>query len=288
MDKSKAPELIFDKRQRYLRRERAARRPDSFLLHRCAQDIAERLKDINRQFENALIIGPFGTSELITAELPVAKVPRHIEVCRSDFGSVDKAFSFPVSHFDLIISLLGLHGVNDLPGSLLQSRHLLRPDGVFIGAMFGGQTLTELRQACFETDENLRDGFSPRVFPFANYSQAAGLLGRAGFALPVVDVDRVNVRYSSLGKLLNDLRDLGETNYLATRDRTILTKTYFATLEKNYVKHHSNEEGKLAATFEILWLTGWAPHESQQKPLKPGSAKVRLADVLNTVEQKPG
>jgi len=159
-------------------------------------------------------------------------------------------------------------------------RQKLQPDGLFLGAVFGGDTLMELRQVFYKTDEALLGGLAPHIYPMASYSQLAGLLSRAGLNQPVVDTDRFTVAYSSLSRMISDLRDLGETNALLSRVPKTLTKTYWSVLEKNYVKHFSRTDGKLLCSFEILWLTGWAPHESQQKPLKPGSATMKLEDAL--------
>jgi len=167
-------------------------------------------------------------------------------------------------------------------------RRKLRPDGLFLGAVFGGDTLMELRQVFYKTDEALLGGLAPHIYPMVSYSQLAGLLSRAGLNQPVSDTDRFTVFYSVLKTLISDLRDLGETNALLSRSRKLLTPNYWRALETHYAKHYARDDGKLMCSFEILWLTGWAPHESQQKPLKPGSAKMRLEDAIkNTGPNKP-
>ena len=184
-----------------------------------------------------------------------------------------------------MISLLDLQSENDLPDYLAHMAQQLRPDGLLIAAMLGGETLTELRQALYKTDEALLGGLTARVYPMVTHSQAAPLLVRAGLNLPVVDMDRLTVRYGQLPKLWADLRDLGESNVLTARSKRYLGRDYPAALAQNYAALFGRD-GKFPASFEILWLTGWAPHDSQPKPLKPGSAKMRLADALKTQETK--
>jgi len=288
MTEIKAPPQIFDTDLLRVRRARAGTRAISFLLERCALDASERITDINRRFERALILGAPDFTDLMLSHLSDEKTPRHVTRCfdSKDPEGLDQVCAlddlpFQSGSFDLVISALNLHTINDLPGALLSIRNVLKPDGLFIGSMFGGDTLIELRQACFAADENVLGGFSPRVLPFANYSQSAGLLQRAGFALPVIDTDRVNVSYSKLSRLLSDIRDLGEGNCLKDRNKKILGKAYLNTLTTVYEDQFGHND-KLKATFEILWLTGWIPHESQQKPLKPGSAQISLAEALRS------
>ncbi len=272
---------IFDDKLRSLRRTRAGRRLAStgvsFLLERCIDDLADRLLDVNRQFRHAVVIGPHDLRNSLRDRLPAEKYPVQLDY----FSSVEEL----EPKVDLIISLLDLQSENDLPGMMLKMAEKLSPDGLFIAAMFGGETLTELRQSLYKTDEQLLGGLTARVYPMVTHSQAAPLLVRAGLNLPVVDMDRFRVSYSTLSKLVGDLRDLGETNILSSRSDTYVGKAYLNKLKDNYSELFS-EKGKLTASFEILWLTGWKPHESQPKPLKPGSAKVRLADALGSHEQK--
>lgn len=274
MNDTKAPPDIFDTRLLKLRRARAAKRPTSFLMERCLSDIAERLMDVNRQFQKALILGAAGQEEKLKALLPADKI-RDITLCQTLKTLPDD------SDCDLVISLLRLQSENDLPGAIIQLRQALKPDGLFIAAMFGGETLTELRQAFYKTDEDILGGLAPHIYPMANYSQAAGLLTRAGLNQPVIDTDRFSVSYSALETLISDLRDLGETNVLTARQSHNLTRSYKATLQKHYAEISSREDGKLTCSFEVLWLTGWAPHQSQQKPLAPGSAIMSLDEALN-------
>jgi len=236
------------------------------------------MADIARSFERAVIIGPFDARGLILAALPQNKHP-----ARFDYVQNAENLDGP---YELIISLLHLQSDEALPQTLINYRNQLTADGLFLGALFGGATLTELRQTLYATDQALLGGVAARIIPMVDYSQCAALLGHAGLALPVVDTDRFTVSYKALPTLISDLRDLGLSNTLAMRAKTRLPKAYFAAAEALYKQHFAREDGKLQCQFEILWMSGWAPHDSQQKPLKPGSAKMRLGDALGAVEQK--
>ena len=193
---------------------------------------------------------------------------------------------FLPASLDLVVSTLALHWTNDLVGALIQVRRSLKPDGLFIGSVLGGATLTELRQCLLEAEAEISGGAGLRISPFADAFDAAALLQRAGFALPVADVDSVTVRYGHPLNLLRDLRAMGETNVLHDRPRRPLIRRVLLRAMELYGQRFSGPDGKVTATFEIITVTGWAPHDSQQKPLKPGSAKMRLADALGTVERK--
>uniref|UniRef100_UPI00286DD60D methyltransferase domain-containing protein n=1 Tax=Phenylobacterium sp. TaxID=1871053 RepID=UPI00286DD60D len=197
----------------------------------------------------------------------------------------EERLPFAFGSLDLVVSTLALHWTNDVVGALIQIRRALKPDGLFIGSMFGGATLTELRASLLSAEIELTGGAASRISPFADAYDAAGLLQRSGFALPVADVDRVTVRYAHPIKLLADLRAMGETSVLADRHPKALTKTVLARAMELYVERFAEPDGRVPATFEILTLTGWTPDASQQQPLKPGSAKMRLADALGTIEQ---
>jgi SAM-dependent methyltransferase len=269
MTEVKAPPEIFDMHLLALRRNRALKRQSSFLMERAISDAAERLLDVNRAFDKMLIIGPSSIGQALKTKLPKQKLLNVI--------SCETTEHLPLENdFDLVISLLRLQSENDLPGMLIQLRQRLKPDGLFIAAMFGGDTLTELRQVFYKTDEEFLGGLAPHVYPMASYSQAAGLLSLAGLNQPVVDTDRFSVSYGKFETLISDLRDLGETNVLKAWDKGRLTRQYWRGLLENYKNLFSREDGKLNCSFEILWLTGWVPHESQQKPLKPGSANTPL------------
>jgi SAM-dependent methyltransferase len=198
----------------------------------------------------------------------------------------EEALPVAAERFNLVVSLLSLQAVNDLPGALVQIRRALQPDGLFIGCLLGGSSLTELRQAFTEAEAEIEGGVSPRVAPFADVRDVGSLLQRAGFALPVTDIEPVTVRYRDPFGLFRDLRAMGLTNPLEARRRTPLRRQTLMRAATIYAERFADPDGRLRATFDILWLSGWAPHESQQKPLRPGSAKMRLADALKVPEQK--
>jgi len=200
-----------------------------------------------------------------------------------------EALPFRDASLDLVVSFLALQFVNDLPGTLIQIRRALKPDGLLLAALAGGDTLIELRQAFAAAEAEIEDGVSPRVAPFSDVRDMGALLQRAGFALPVTDVDRIIVRYRSPLALMHDLRRMGATNPLVERSRRPLKRAILLRMMEIYAERFSDPDGRVRATFEIVWLSGWAPHVSQQKPLAPGSARQRLADALGTRETKlPG
>jgi SAM-dependent methyltransferase len=200
----------------------------------------------------------------------------------------EEALPFRDASLDLVVSALALQFVNDLPGTLIQIRRALRPDGLFLAAMIGGDSLAELREAFAQAEAEVEGGVSPRVAPFADLRELGALLQRAGFALPVTDVDRLTVRYASPLALMHDLRRMGASNALSERRRTLLRRATLHRVFEIYAERFADPDGRIRATFEIVWLSGWAPHESQQQPLKPGSAKTRLADALRTQEVSAG
>jgi SAM-dependent methyltransferase len=234
-----------------------------FLVARAKDDLSERLQAVLRPFVQRTDWGtPMGNYALADLE----KVP------------------FEPQSFDLITSLLALHTVNDLPGTLIQLRHALKPDGLFMGCLLGGNSLTELRQAFLFAESEGEGGISPRVAPHIDVREMGGLLQRAGFQLPVTDVDTVCVRYTSPLALMHDLRRMGWTNALHARSKRFLKRDVLLKACAHYAEQFSDSDGRIRATFELVWFSGWAAHESQQKPLKPGSAKTKLADALNAVE----
>jgi SAM-dependent methyltransferase len=204
----------------------------------------------------------------------------------------EEALPFADQSLDLAVAALNLHFVNDLPGTLLQIRRALRPDGLFLAALLGGDTLMELRQSFAAAESEIEGGLSPRVAPFADLRDLGALLQRAGFALPVADSDRLIVRYDSAFALMRDLRRMGATNVMVERRRVPMRRATLLRMADIYAESFSDPDGRVRATFELVWLSGWTPHESQQQPLKPGSATTRLADVLGTKEisagEKPG
>jgi SAM-dependent methyltransferase len=295
-----SPPILFDRALHRRRLERAAPgyATADFLKQRAAQDAVARLEVIMRRFPLAVDLGArHGAFRAALAESDAAaKIDLLIETDLSETMLKDRPgprlvmdeelSAFAPESLDLAVSTLALHWTNDLVGSLIQIRRSLKPDGLFIGSMLGGATLTELRQCLLEAEAEISGGAGLRVSPFADAFDAAALLQRAGFALPVADVDSVTVRYADPLALLRDLRAMGETNVLRERPRRPLTRRVLLRALELYAQRFSGPDGKVTATFEILTLTGWAPHESQQKPLKPGSAKMRLADALGTVEIK--
>jgi len=287
------PEL-FDRRLLRLRQRRAARDPATFLLDRVAGELGERLGAVLRRFERAIDLGtPAGAlRSVLAASGKVGTVVAVSAQLRRDSGLAvaadEEALPFADSSLDLVVSALALQFVNDLPGALAQIRRALKPDGLLLAALVGGASLTELRQAFAQAESEIEGGASPRVAPFADVRELGALMQRAGFALPVVDCDRLTVRYDTVFDLMRDLRRMGATNVLRERRRTPLRRATLARMAQVYAQRFADPDGRLRASFEIVWLSGWAPHESQQKPLKPGSAKQRLADALGTIERSAG
>lgn len=287
-----APDL-FDRRLLTLKRARAARMGwrDDVLLPRIAEDMADRLAAVLRDFSSAVDIGTPGPDVArAVAASPRVRSVRHLAARSPDDAAVavidEELLPLGEASIDLAVSGMALHWINDLPGTLLQVRRALKPDGLFLAAFPGGDTLTELRQALALAESRVTGGISPRVSPFADVRDMGALLQRAGFALPVSDIDRLTLRYGSLAGLFRDLRTLGATNILTERNRRPMSRTMLAQLIEIYQEKFSDPDGRLRVTVDILWLSGWAPHDSQQKPLKPGSAKMRLADALGTVEKR--
>ncbi len=290
-----SPVEIFDRALLARRRRRVAcaMADHDFLAERIAKDFAERLEAINRTFPLALDLGA-GTGRIGAAVAGLASVGCVIscdgvlELARRLPGPAivadEEALPFADGVLDLVVSGLALASVNDLVGTLVQIRRALKPDGLFLGAVFGGETLSELREALLEAEFAETGGASPRVGPFADVRALGGLLQRAGFALPVVDRDVVRVEYASPLALMAELRAAGLTNVLYERSRRPLRRRVLARASAIYESRYRSSAGRVRATFEIITMTGWAPHESQQKPLAPGSAKARLADALGTRE----
>jgi SAM-dependent methyltransferase len=289
------PPRVFDRRLLRARRRRAAALgPSTFLVERVAEDLSDRLSAVLRHFACAVDLGTptdavrkvlaasGKVGAIIAADVPVSG--RSVADGELAVAADEEALPFREASVDLVVSALALQFVNDLPGTLLQVRHALRPDGLLLAALPGGNTLTELRQAFAEAEAEVEDGASPRVAPFADVRDLGALLQRAGFALPVTDVDRMTVRYASPLALMHDLRRMGASNPLIERSRRPLRRATLVRMMQVYAERFSDTDGRVRATFEIVWLSGWAPHESQQKPLAPGSARQRLADALGSKE----
>ncbi len=297
---SESPAL-FDRETVRRRRNRAAAslHNATFLLERAQDAFEERLDDVNRQFKHIAVIGAWDGS--LTALLAAKYKPETLVQLDFSPGMAalaaqrcpaaetvvgdEEALPLPLEKFDLIVAPLTLHAVNDLPGALIQMRRALLPDGLLIAAMMGGETLKELRDSIGRAEIDTLGGISPRVSPMAELRDLGGLLQRAGFALPVADREQLTVRYANPLSLMQDLRAMGETNYLGERRRVALRRETLARTLEILSTDHSDPDGKIRTTFEIAYLHGWAPAPDQPKPLRPGSAKMRLADALGTREE---
>ena len=281
---------IFDRKLLRLRQQRArVLGAETFLIDRVADELGERLSIVLRPFERAADIGTptDAVRRVLAASGKVAFL-----VGADNITVDEEALPFADGSLDLVASALSLQFVNDLPGTLIQIRRALKADGLLLAAITGGDSLIELREAFAEAECEIEGGVSPRVAPFADVRELGALLQRAGFALPVVDSDRLTVRYPTVLALMRDLRRMGATNMLSERRRAPLRREMLQRMTEIYVQRFADRDGRLRATFEIVWLSGWAPHDSQQKPLKPGSAVQRLADALGAKEisagEKPG
>jgi NADH dehydrogenase [ubiquinone] 1 alpha subcomplex assembly factor 5 len=293
------PLLIFDRAVLRRRRDRAARHWDqaSFLKRELAERLVERLDDVKRSFGQALDLGSHG-DEVASALGDRQSVGRLV---RSDFGQAfasrargpvvvadEESLPFASQSFDLVLSAMTLHWVNDLPGTLIQIARILRPDGLFLGAMLGGGTLWQLRQAMAAAESEIEGGLSPRVSPFADLRDAAGLLQRAGFALPVADGETIEVDYESALALMRELGAMGEGNLISDRRKNMSRRATLLRAAEIYGERFATPSGRVMASFEVIFLHGWAPHASQPKPLRPGSAQHRLAEALGTAEISTG
>ena len=258
-----------------------------FLMRRVAEDLADRLATVERRFPDAatLFCGTPDAREVIATSGKAETITR-VEAGEALLGGAEgkvapaETVPFAPESLDLAVSLLSLHEANDIPGVLIQICRALRPDGLFLGAMAGGGTLAELRESLLAAESEIYGGASPRVFPFADVRDVGALLQRAGFALPVADVETVTVRYADMFALMRDLRAMGATNTLAARSRRPATRALFLRAAQIYAERFSDPDGKIRATFAIVWMSGWAPAPTQRKPLKPGSAKISLAEAL--------
>ena len=268
--------VLFDRALLRARQSRALRSgPAIFLLDRVAEDMAERLHAVLREFKNAADVGT--PSDLVRNVLH----ERIDQLARIELPDLEsEPLLFEAESLDLVVSALAFQFVNDLPGVLAQIRRALKPDGLLLAAMIGGETLTELRQSFAAAEAECEGGVSPRVAPFADLRDVGALLQRAGFALPVTDVDRVVVRYTDAFALMQDLRRMGATNILRERRRTPTRRATMLRMAQIYGERFADPDGRIRATFDVIWLSGWAPHESQQQPLRPGSAKASLAEAV--------
>ncbi len=290
---------VFDRKLVRRRRERAA--PGfagaDFLIRESAARLADRLLDVTRSFATALDLGchtgalgdELRASPKIGALFQADFSPAMVRTAAQSNGrpgvcADEEALPFAPRSLDLLLSNLSLHWVNDLPGALSQIRHALKPDGLLLAALFGAETLKELRNVLIDAEIEIAGGTAPRVSPFTDVRDAGNLLTRAGFALPVVDAETVTVTYSDMFKLMADLRAMGETNAVLERRRVPTRRDVLLRAAALYAERFSDRRGRIVASFQIVTMTAWAPHVSQQKPLRPGSAASRLADALKATE----
>lgn len=264
---------ITDRAALIRNRRRAAHAPALFLQKEAANEIKDRLELVNRRFTNPAVITGF--PDLWRSLLPDARIVADDAVISLDRGA-----------HDLVIHALSLHWAADPVGQLVQARHALKPDGLFLGSLFGGQTLHELRSALAEAEVRLTNGLSPRILPMAEIRDLGGLLQRAGLALPVADSVSLKVTYADPLALMRDLRAMGEGNALTARLKKPTRRAVLLEAARIYADLHSDADGRIPATFDMIFLSGWAPDDSQPKPLRPGSAQTRLADVLGSQESK--
>lgn len=267
------PPKLTDRSTLHLRRARAEKSFEPFIFDQVADEIHERLAEVNRPFKRVAVISGF--PEYWRQHFPEA-----------DHRSDEDVLDLEQSAYDLVIHTMAMHWSNDLVGQLVQCRRALKPDGLMLSTLFGGNTLHELRSALAEAEVSLTGGLSPRIAPMAEIRDLGGLLQRSGFALPVADALPLSVSYGDLLSLMRDLRNMGETNVLDQRHRRFSPKSLFNSASESYAANFTGKDGRLGATFEVIFLTGWAPDESQQKPLRPGSAQTRLADALGAIEKK--
>lgn len=290
-----SPPRLFDRRLRDIRRRRAHRLAvdgADFLLRAAADDLTGRLDAVQRRFALAADIGsatPY-LAERLAGTGRAARVIRLDGLAEARPDIVADADLLPLgpASVDLAVSALALQWSDDLPGVLAQVCRVLRPDGLFLAVLAGGDTLIELREALTAAEAEIAGGASPRVIPFVRLADMAGLMQRAGFALPVVDREVLTVRYASARRLMHDLRAMGATSPLVARSRRPLSRAILARAEAVYAERFADPDGRLRATFDLISASGWAPHDSQQRPLKPGTAARRLADALGTEEQSAG
>ena len=272
---------VFDRALAAERRRRKRKPEPNVLTRTIAEELAERLSFVTRTFERVLVIA--AEPDAIAARLMETGQVKEVVALESpaaeDLGLAPEGF-------DAVFSVLDLQSANDVPGLLVQMRRALKPDGLLLACLFAGDTLAELRQSWLAAETLMAGGVSPRVAPMIDMRELGGLLQRAGFALPVADLDRTLVRYADAVALIHEIRELGLSNALADRSRKPVTRGLLGAAVNAYHSNFADADGRVRATLDVAWLTGWAPHESQQQPLKPGSAKLRLADALKVKEEK--
>ncbi|OPB34860.1 methyltransferase domain-containing protein [Bartonella taylorii] len=290
--------LIFDHDRIEQYRKRAfqkAKEGYDFLLSHMAEDLYKRLSTVDRLFTLALDL--HSHTDLAAQVLMKSGKVHSIERVETDilYRSHDKKFhlrhrellDFPQNYCDLIVSLLSLQLTNDTPGVLSQIKNILKPDGLFLAVMAGAGTLVELRECLLQAEIEIYGGASPRIYPFADIRDVGTLLQRVGFALPVADIEDITIRYNTMFDLMHDLKAMGMQNALINRSRRPVSKRFFLRAAEIYAQRFSDSDGRIRACFSFIWLSGWAPHPNQQKPLQPGSAKISLADVLVKQQKRP-
>ncbi len=286
-DLSDNPAIVFDRQALRRNRNRAANNfaAHDFLVREVAERLYDKYRDINRTFNHILDLGCHdgALAERLKDKFIINQdlSGKFLATCKGHRVQADEELlPYKPSSLDLVLSNLSLHWVNDLPGCLAQIKQALKPDGLFLGAVLGGETLTELRQCLMEAEVNIRGGASLRISPFVDVRNAGSLLQRAGFALPVVDTDRITVTYENAFKLMQELRGMGEGNILTKRARSLTSPRVMMECARIYHDKFTDHRGRITVTFDIIYMMGWSPHKSQQQPLKPGQGKVSLSDVF--------
>ena len=270
-----------------------------FLIRETADRLIDRIADVKRDFPLTLDVGARagavaemlggrqGVERVIQCDLS-AEMAKKSQAHGPAVATDEEWLPFAEGVFDLALSNVSLHWVNDLPGALVQIKQALKPDGLFLATMFGGQTLQELRDCMMQAEIDITGGISPRVSPFADTNDIGGLLQRAGFALPVVDSEYITITYENMFKLLEDLRGMGEMNAVHERVKHFSTQKFFMRAAELYAERYTNDEGRIFATFQVFYLHGWAPHSSQQQPAARGSGTTNLANFLMDDDNKTG
>lgn len=275
------PEPLFDRALGAARANRKRKADPNILTRTIAEELADRLAFVNRRFERALVIAQ--EPEAIAARLKETGQVKELETRQPSAGD---ELALPQERYDALFSMLDLQTFNDVPGALIQMRRALKPDGLLLACLFAGETLNELRQSWLAAESAVTGGVTPRVAPMIDVRELGALLQRAGLALPVADIDRTMVRYADAVALIHEIRELGFSNSLTGRSRVAVSRRLLGAAVTHYQRNYSDPDGRIRATVDVAWITGWAPHESQQQPLKPGSAKARLADALRVEEKK--
>lgn len=272
---------LFDRSLSAARAARMRKAEPNILTRTIAEELVERLAFVNRRFERVLLIA--AEPEAIAERLKEGGQVKEVDMRRPSSGD---HLDLREEHYDALFSVLDLQTFNDVPGALIQMRRALKPDGLLLACLFAGDTLTELRQSWLAAEAAVAGGVSPRVAPMIDVRELGALLQRAGLALPVADLDRTMVRYPDAVALIHEIRELGLSNNLVGRSRTPVSRRLMGAAVNHYQQHFADPDGRVRATVDVAWITGWAPHESQQQPLKPGSARARLADALKVEEKK--